>query len=71
VGLPSPVAPETSPVPAHDGFRSNDRDGLEYRWKSSIQQDEEQAIAVRQLDATADFALQRNQLMSEGGILHG
>jgi hypothetical protein len=39
------------------------------RWKPSIQQDEEQAIADRELDATADLALQRNQLMSEGGIL--
>jgi hypothetical protein len=67
--LPVPVATETSTMPAHDRFRSDNHDGLEDRWKPSIQQDKEQAIAVGELDATMDLASQCDQLMPEGGIL--
>jgi hypothetical protein len=35
--------------------------------KPSIQQNEEQAIAVCELDATVDLSLQHDQLMSERG----
>jgi hypothetical protein len=35
----------------------------------TIQLDEEQTIAVRELDATAYLALQHGQLMPQGGIL--
>jgi len=37
--------------------------------KPTIQLDEEQAIAVREVNATAHLALQHDQLVSERGIL--
>jgi len=39
------------------------------RKKPSIQLDQEQAIVVAELDATAHFAPQHSQLMPECGIL--
>src|SRR5207253_4839337 len=33
-------------MPTHKGLRSDDRDGIEDRWKASIQLDEEEAISV-------------------------
>ena len=42
---------------------------LHDRWKPPIQLQEEQAIAVRELDPTAHLALKHNQLTSERGIL--
>ncbi len=47
----------------------NDLDGLEDRWKSPIQLDEEEAITVCELHATAHLALQHDQLPPERGIL--
>ena len=49
--------------------RPHYRDDLEERRKPTIQLDEEQAIAVRELDPTAHLALQHNQLLSQRGIL--
>jgi hypothetical protein len=40
------------------------RPGLEDQQKPTKQQDEEQAIAVRELDATASLALQHGGLMA-------
>ena len=68
-GFPSPISPEAGPVPAHKGLRPEDRDGLEDRWNPSIQHDQEQAIPIRELDATTHLPLQLNQLMSECRIL--
>src|SRR5258706_10931174 len=68
-GFPSPISPEAGPVPAYKGLRPDDRDGLEDRWKPSIQHDQEQAIPIRELDATTHPPLQHNQLMSECRIL--
>src|SRR5207248_11653588 len=68
-GFPSPISPEAGPMPAHQGLRPDDRDGLEDRWKPSIQHDQEQAIAIRELDTTTHPPLQHNQLMSECHIL--
>src|SRR6266545_4583112 len=56
-------------MPAHQRPELDNCDGFEDRRKPWIQQDEEQAIAVRELDATADLASQRDQLVSERGIL--
>ena len=39
------------------------------RWKPPIQLDEEQAIAIRELDPTEHLALKHDQLTSERGIL--
>ena len=55
-------------MPAHKGLRPDDRHGLEHRRKPTIQQDKEQAIAVRELDATAHLALQHRQLMPQRGF---
>jgi hypothetical protein len=41
---------------------------FEDRRKPTIQLDEEQAIAIRELDATAHLARQDDQLMPEHGI---
>src|SRR5439155_1167145 len=68
-GFPPPISSEAGPVPAHQGLRPDDRDGLEDRWKPSIQLDQEQTIPVRELDATAHPALQHNQLMTERSVL--
>src|SRR5260370_24562340 len=51
------------------GFRCPERDGIQDRWEPSIQLDQEQAIAVGELDATAHPPLQHNQLMSERRVL--
>jgi hypothetical protein len=40
-GFPPPISPEAGSVLAHQGFRPDDRDGLEDRWKPSIQHDQE------------------------------
>ncbi len=57
------------PGASAQGLRPDDRDGREDRWKPSIQHDQEQAIPIRELDATAYPPLQHNQLMSEGLVL--
>jgi hypothetical protein len=59
-GFPAPVPAEAGPMPTHDGLGPDDRDGLEDRWKPSIQLDEEQAISVRELDTTAHLPLQHD-----------
>jgi hypothetical protein len=53
----------------HDDLGPDDRDGLEDRWKPSIQLNEEQAISVRELDTTAHLPLQHDWLMSEHRVL--
>src|SRR5215470_3586579 len=67
--FPPPIATKPSAMPAHDGRRPDDRDGLEDRRKPAIQLDEEQAVAVRELYAAAYLALQHGQLMPQRGIL--
>ena len=56
-------------MPSQQGLGPDDRDGLEDRWKPSIQLDQEQAISVRELDTTANPPLQNNQLISERSVL--
>jgi hypothetical protein len=56
-------------MPTDKGLGADDRDGLEDRWKPSIQLDQEQAIAICELDATAHHPLQHNQLMAKRSIL--
>jgi hypothetical protein len=64
-GFPTPVPTEAGPMPTDKGLRSDDRDGIQDRWEPSIQLDQEQAIAVRELDATAHPPLRHKQLMTE------
>src|SRR5205085_8488262 len=68
-GLPTPVPAKAGPMPAEEGLRSDDRDGLEDRWKPSIEVDQEQAIPVREVDTTTRFPLQDDQLMSDRRVL--
>jgi hypothetical protein len=65
----APVAAKSSAMPAHKGLWPNDHHGLEDRRTSTIRLDEEQAIAVRELDPTAHLALQYNQLLPQSGML--
>jgi hypothetical protein len=68
--FPTPVMAKAGPMPTDQGLRSDDSDGPEHRWKpSSIQQDQEQAISICELDATPHPALQHNQLMTERSVL--
>src|SRR5215831_9743966 len=66
--FPTPVSAEPSPVPAHEGLRPDDRDGLQHRWKPPIQLDQKQAIPVREVNATAHLPPQYDQLTSEHSI---
>src|SRR5436190_950050 len=59
-GFPTPVMAKAGPMPTHQGLRSDESDGPEHRWKPSIQQDQEQAIPICELDATPHPALQHN-----------
>jgi hypothetical protein len=68
-GFPPPVPTEAGSMPTHESLGPDDRDGLEDRWKPSIQHDQEQAIPIRELDATAHPPPQHNQLMSECRVL--
>src|SRR5207302_9924031 len=68
-GSPTPVPTEAGSMPTHERLGPDDRDGLEGRRKPSIQQDQEQAIPICELDATPHPALQRNQLMTERRVL--
>jgi hypothetical protein len=57
-------------MPTHEGLGPDDRDGLEDRWKPSIQLDEEQTITIREPDTAAHLPpLQYDQLMSERSVL--
>jgi hypothetical protein len=67
-GFPTPVPAEAGSVPSHEGLGADNRDGLEDRWKPSIQLDQEQAIPIREVNATTHLPPQYDQLMSERGI---
>jgi len=56
-------------MPSHQRLGSDGRHHLHDRWKPSIQLQEEQPIAVRELDPAAHLALKHNQLTSQRGIL--
>jgi hypothetical protein len=68
-GFPTPVAAKPSAMPTHQGLWPDDHHGLEDRRAPTIKLDEEQAVAVRELDATAYLALHHGQLMPQRGIL--
>src|SRR5262245_41689133 len=68
-GFPTPVPAEAGPMPTYEGLGPDDRDCIQDRWKPSIQQDQEQAIATRELDAAAHFTPQNDQLIPEHRVL--
>src|SRR6266480_2381781 len=67
--FPTPVPAEAGSMPTDKGLRPDDRDGLQDRWKPSIQVDQEHAIPVREVDTTTRFPLQHDRLMSERRVL--
>jgi hypothetical protein len=56
-------------MPADKSLWPDDYHGFEDRWAPTIKLNEKQAIAVRELDATEQLALQYNQLVPERSIL--
>jgi hypothetical protein len=68
-GLPTSISAETGTMPTHERLRSDDRDDIENRWKSSIQLDEEEAISVCEVNATTHLPPQYDHLTSERGVL--
>jgi len=56
-------------MPTHKCLRTNNREGLQDRWKPAIQLDKEPAIIVRQPDSALHLTSQNDQLMSERYIL--
>src|SRR6266478_9606764 len=67
--FPAPIAAKARAMPSHQRLGSDGRHHLHDRWKPSIQLEEEQPIAVRELDPAAHLALKHNQLTSERGIV--
>ena len=59
-GFPTPVPTEAGSMPTYESLGTDDRDGLEDRWEPSIQLDQKQAIAVREVDTTTYFPPQHN-----------
>ena len=67
--LPTPVAAKAGSVPTQERLRPDDCENLQDCWKPAIQLDKEQAIMVREPDATMRPAPQDNQLMSKHRVL--
>src|SRR5258708_7367145 len=67
--LPTPVAAKAGPVPTHERLGPDDCENLQDCRKPAIQLDKEQAIMVREPDATMQPAPQDNQLMSKHRVL--
>jgi hypothetical protein len=67
--FPAPIPAKAGTMPAHKCLGPDDRNSVEDSRKSTIQLDEEQAIAIGKVNTTAHLALQHNQLMSKRGIL--
>jgi hypothetical protein len=56
-------------MPTDERLGTDDRYGLQDRGKPSIQLDKEQAIVVREPDATVQLTPHHRQLMSESRVL--
>jgi hypothetical protein len=67
--LPTPVAAKAGSVPTHEPLGPDDCENLQDFWKPTIQLDKEQAIVVREPDATMQPAPQDIQLMSKRRVL--
>ena len=52
-------------MPADEGLGADNRDGIEDRWKPSIQLDQEQAIPVGEVNTATHLPPQYDQLASE------
>jgi hypothetical protein len=56
-------------MPTHDRLGLDDRDYLQDRREPPVQLEEEQAIGIREMNATAYLAPQHCHLMPEHGVL--
>src|SRR5258708_70123 len=63
--LPAPVQPEARPMPSNNGFRLDNRDGVQHRRKQAIEPDEEQSIRQRQLWPRGYALAQHTQLVPQ------
>ena len=52
-------------MPADESLGADNRDGIEDRWKPSIQLDQEQAIPVGEVNTTTHLPPQYDQLASQ------
>jgi hypothetical protein len=62
-------APHNGFLPTDKGLRSDDRDGRQDRWEPSIELDQEQAVLVREVNATVHLPPQHDQLTSKRRVL--
>src|ERR1700757_3427357 len=67
--LPAPVQSEAHPMPSHDGFRLDDRDGAQHGWEQPIEPNEDQSIGDRQSRLRGNLSTQHVQLMPENQVL--
>jgi hypothetical protein len=68
-GISSAILTQIRTMPVHKRLWPDNRHGLKDRWKPAIHLDQEQAIAVGELDAAAHLTLQHDQLLSERSFL--
>jgi len=67
--LPTPPRTETHTVPANDGFRANDRDGIADIWAMPIEADEDRPLECVWPDPPRRLAAQYVELMAENNRL--
>jgi hypothetical protein len=64
-----PLAAKSGSVPTHERHGLDDRENLQDCWEPAIQLGKEQAIMVREPNATMRPAPQDNQLMAKHRVL--
>src|SRR4030088_2427704 len=63
--LPAPVPSEARPMPSNNGFRLDNRDGVQHRRKQAIEPDKDQSVGDRQLRVRGNAPAQHVQLMPQ------
>jgi hypothetical protein len=65
-GFPTPEPPKTSAVPANDGLRFDDDDGIHATGPQAIEPDPEEPVDPAQPGPGRPFALEHQELMAKG-----
>src|SRR5262249_53127127 len=68
-GFPAPVAAKASSMPTNDRLGPDNRNCLQDRREPPVQLDEEQAIGIREMNATSYHTPQHGYLTPERGVL--
>src|SRR5262245_41105022 len=68
-GFPAPVAAKASSMPTNDRLGPDNRNCLQDRREPPVQLDEEQAIGIREMNATSYLTPQHGHLTPERGVL--